>query len=159
MNKVPNRTLLNTDSNLNVFTGALVLLLLSTTFAEGPVAIMDRKKVSKLINTNIYIKYFITLCFIYFVIDFTYQDRKHPVYEGLISICILFTYIIYCNIHYQCQISIFVLLIIIYFLNDNINYYMERNKHSSLVKKYNMFKYILISLIGILMIVGIYANM
>ena len=115
INKNNKRGLLQNYSTLNVITGALVLLLLSTTYSEAPVKMMSPKTLRILTNSNIYVKYLITFCIIYFVIDFSYQDTKHPLYECFISACILGLYIIYSKIPHYFQISIFVLLIIIYF--------------------------------------------
>ena len=148
------RDLLQHDSTLNVITGALVLLLLTTTYSQAPEKMMNPNTLRILTNNNIYVKYFITFCIIYFVIDFSYQDTKHPLYEFFISLCILGLYIIYSKIHHYFQISILVLLIIIYFLNDIINYHTQRSNSPTLIKKYTVVKYWLISITCILLGVG-----
>jgi hypothetical protein len=131
-------------SKLNIVMGALLLLIL-TCFADAPINLLHKKTVHILTKKNTLTNYIITLFIIYFVIDFAYQDTKHPLYEIGISLLILSIYIMYTKVHYTLQISLFFILIIIYFVNDNINYSIQQN-HLRLIRIYSILKNILITI-------------
>jgi hypothetical protein len=124
-----NRNFLNKDSNMNIITGSLLILLLSTVLSSSPVNIMNKKTLQMLRNKHIIVDYLLILCFIYFVIDFTYNDTKSPLFELGISLLILCLYIGYTKLDYKIQSIIFLLLIMLYFLNDTINYIKNNNSN------------------------------
>ena len=134
MNIKNKRNFLNKDSNMNIITGSLLILLLSTVFSTSPANVMTRQNLNMIHNKHILVDYLIILCFIYFVIDFTYNDTKSPLFELSISLLILCLYIVYTKLDYKIQSIILFLLIVVYFLNDNINYIINKNNTNNSTK-------------------------
>ena len=98
-------TFTNNGTHTNVITGALLILLLSI-FSNSLTSLLHKKTIHFFFKKNVYINYIILLFIIYFLIDFAYQNTKHPLYELYISIIIMITFIMYSKIHYTLNIAI-----------------------------------------------------
>ena len=155
-NKYKKKTHTN-KSNINIISGALLLLIL-TCLSKAPRNLIDKRTISILTPNNHIVNYLITFLIIYFVIDFAYQDTKHPFYEVSISILILSIYHVYVNVHYTLQITLFFILVIVYFLNDNINYETGKN-NKQLIHIYSICKNILIGIAICILIAGYLFNL
>ena len=140
-------------SNINIVISALLLLLLACPLNSSPNFFIHKKTLDVIKKTPIF-NYIVTFLIIYFVIDFTYKDTRHPFYEVGLSLIILCCYIIYSKIHYKFQLTIFFLLVAIYFLNDNINYSIKKN-NDKLVNIYSTLKNILITIVIFIMCIGL----
>ena len=139
-------------SNINIVISALLLLLLACSYNNSPSNLMNKETLDILKKNNV-LNYLVTFFIIYFVIDFSYQDKKHPFYEVAISLVILVFYCIYVKVHYSIQIFLLLMLVIIFFLNDNINYSLQKNKNK-LVNIYTFVKNILITLFISILLLG-----
>ena len=146
------RSFLNKDSKLNIILGSLLILMSSTVFAVGPSKIMSKQMLKFLDKRHPLVDYLLILCFIYVVIDFTFNDTKHPLFELTLSIIILILFICYSSLSPNIQIIILVILIFIYFINDNINYQLDNKTASSSekIKIYTLFKHMLLVIIIVL---------
>lgn len=141
-------------SSINIIISALLVFLLACPLNSSP-NFFIHKKMLDILGKNIIFNYIITFLIIYFVIDFTYKDTRHPFYEVGISLIILCCYIIYSKIHYKLQLTILFLLVAIYFLNDNINYGIKKKNHK-LVNIYVTLKNILITIVIFSMFIGFF---
>ena len=139
-------------SNINIVISALLLLLLACSYNNSPGNLMNKETLNVL-KKNPVLNYLFTFFIIYFVIDFTYQDKKHPFFEVGISLIILVFYCIYVKVHYSIQITLLLMLVIIFFLNDNINYSLQK-KNNKLVNIYTFVKNILITLFIFILLLG-----
>lgn len=143
---------INKDSKLNIILGSLLILMSSTVFSIGPSKIMNKQTLTFLNKRHRFVDYLLILCFIYVVIDFTFNDTKHPLFELTLSIIILILFICYSLLSPNIQMIILVILIFIYFINDNINYQLDNKTASSSekIKLYTLFKHMLLVIIIVL---------
>ena len=93
------------------------------------------------------------------LIDFAYKNKQSPLFELGLSFIIMVLFIMYSKIHYILNIVIFILLGIIYFMNDIIIYYNENQNDSNrtIYSKYALLytvKDSLIMLCVLLLIIG-----
>ena len=93
------------------------------------------------------------------MIDFAYKNKQSPLFELGLSFIIMVLFIMYSKIHYILNIVIFILLGIIYFMNDIIIYYNENQNDSNrtIYSKYALLytvKDSLIMLCVLLLIIG-----
>ena len=146
------RSILNKDSKLNIILGSLLILMSSTVFSHSPSKIMNKQMTAFLDRRHKFVDYLLILCFIYVVIDFAFNDTKHPLLELTLSIIILLLFIFYTTLTPSIQMTILVILIFIYFINDNINYQLDNKTASSSkkIKLYTLFKHMLLVIIIVL---------
>jgi hypothetical protein len=101
--------------------GALLILLLSI-YSDAVRSLIPEQTITFFFNKSVYTKYIILFASIYFLIDFTYKNKKSPLFEVSLSVIIMILFIMYTKIHYTLNIVIFILLGVIYFINDMIVY-------------------------------------
>ena len=116
------------NKNTNVILGALLILLLSI-YSDSVRSLLPKKTISFFYDKGIYTKYIVLFASIYFLIDFAYKNKQSPLFEAGLSFIIMILFIMYSKIHYILNIVIFILLGIIYFMNDIILY--KENKFDS----------------------------
>ena len=146
------------NKNTNVILGALLILLLSI-YSDSVRALLPKKTIDFFYNKKIYTKYIVLFASIYFLIDFAYKNKQSPLFELGLSFIIMVLFIMYSKIHYILNIVIFILLGIIYFMNDIIIYYNENQNDSNrtIYSKYALLytvKDSLIMLCVLLLIIG-----
>jgi hypothetical protein len=146
------------NKNTNVILGALLILLLSI-YSDSVRSLLPKKTIDFFYNKKIYTKYIVLFASIYFLIDFAYKNKQSPLFELGLSFIIMVLFIMYSKIHYILNIVIFILLGIIYFMNDIIIYYNENQNDSNrtIYSKYALLytvKDSLIMLCVLLLIIG-----
>ena len=142
----------------NVIIGSLLVLLLSI-YSDSIRSLIPTKTISFFFTKNIYNKYILLLGVIYFLIDFTYKNKQSPLFELSISVVIMILFIMYTKIHYTLNITIFILLGVIYFVNDMIIYKKTQHldSNNTMYSKYSLLytvKNSLIIVCVLLLIIG-----
>ena len=84
----------------------------------------------KLLHTNMFAKQFVIICLIYFTIDFTDNKNSHPLDTLKNTIVIWIAYIVMSkqNIHFT--ITIFLLLVSLYIIQNYLEYLEDEKNHS-----------------------------
>lgn len=146
------------NKHINVIMGALLVILLSI-YSDSIRDLLPKKTISFFFTKNIYTKYVLLFTVIYFLIDFAYNNKQSPLFELGISAIIMILFIMYTKIHYNLTIIIFVLLGMVYFLNDMIIYKKKNNfdSNNTVYSKYSLLYRIKDSLIVLcftLLIIG-----
>lgn len=146
------------NKHINVIMGALLVILLSI-YSDSIRDLLPKKTISFFFTKNIYTKYVLLFAVIYFLIDFAYNNKQSPLFELGISTIIMILFIMYTKIHYNLTIIIFVLLGMVYFLNDMIIYKKKNNfdSNNTFYSKYSLLYRIKDSLIVLcftLLIIG-----
>ena len=136
----------------------LMLLAISSNFIGDTLTC----KTKRILNENIYVKFFIIFCVIYFAMSLSAQansDAVHPFFIGLSSIAILLFYIIFikCNIYF---IIITVIILFILLILTNYQYYYNKTTFDSIKERKHKINQIgvvyrtLLSIVVVILLIG-----
>ena len=146
------------NKHTNVILGGLLVILLSI-YSDSINSLLPKKTMSFFFSKNMYTKYLLLFALIYCLIDFAYNNKQSPLFEVGMSMVIMILFIMYTKIHYNLTIIIFILLGIIYFINDIIIYKEKTDvtNKNTIYSKYSLLYLIkdsLVILCFILLIIG-----
>lgn len=136
----------------------LILLAISSNFL-GDTLTCETKKI---LSNNIYLKFVVIYCLIYFAISLASQANNTPLHPLMINLASIFIFVFYllfikCNIFFVFTIFtiLFILLVLsnyVYYINDNKQ--MDNDEKKEKLKKIKLIFKILSGIMLILLIVG-----
>ena len=111
-------------------------------------------KTQKLLTENMLAKQAVIFMIIYFALDFGADSSQSPLKNIAVTIGIYILFLMFTKMNIYFTLSAFALLVLVYFINSNINFYNNDSKQKKLVKDLEMTKTLLYYLIIGLIIPG-----